>query len=567
MYQTIGFSTIPDMRRMAYAHSILKTLISSPDIARKKVAAVFDAAMMDSVRSKHYKFTDQRMLALAGAAAAGNTKDIDLELYTMMHVLLHTCGRANALPPMVKLRVDPSMSLSEAVYVTALTYIDISKFKSYLPPETTHILAADVGDAVYFMLKDFDRWESLVTDMSGKMSSLVAHIKWKIKMGQSIDQFEKTLILHAKHTIYGREVKYFEPKTKDSLVEEVEEHECGDPLVFTFADRLKAACLPGPKFSFIPLISNTTQEALFASYGPFPTKSVTSAGYIVEFPPYSAMDLKPMTPPIEVTVDDHMLGIMSEGTTARQASLSQVSIGLMGSGRGMSSNVQWNWSYNRSKFFRRPFLSQSGAMTEVFFPEILDIPEVDLIWIDSKIRMKYMSDLLGRVIITDSMEAILYEIARKHKVFGGTQSFRSSIDEFKFVNLDNIKTQKVIAPVNLKFDCIYYKSGPQQTEVKMDSFFAQYGGSIVRPAFNEFLVPPVHLLEMPQPSAVEFVSMYFSLNTYERLMSSRAITICYNAFLLLQFFNKIPDLGGITYGTSDASRLLQYARSALYKAN
>lgn len=268
MYQAIGFSTISDIKRLAYGYTILAPIIDSPDKARKRVAAIFDAAMMQADRTKIYNLTDQRMLSLAGAAASTQTKDADLEIYTFIHVLLNVCGRTNQLPPTLRLRVDPSMSISEAVYTTGLSYIDLSKFKNYLPPTTTHILAADIGDAIYFMLKDFDRWNKLLESLFDKMKSLVAHLKWKVKMGQPVDSFDKTLILHAGHPVYGRELQFDQPRSPKTLLAIVQATECGDPLVFTFLDRLKQACLPGPKFSFIPLISNVTQESLFASYGP-----------------------------------------------------------------------------------------------------------------------------------------------------------------------------------------------------------------------------------------------------------------------------------------------------------
>lgn len=546
MYTQIGFYTYTDARKMARAYKNLSQLVTNATIARTRVALIFDAAQMDSKRVKIQTFTQQQMMGIASAASASS---VDQELFLFISILLNTCGRAPALPPRVGMRLDPSLSIGEATWLVALSYVETSNFKNYLPPVSTSITPSDIGDAIYFMVEDFRKWESMITTLDSRMMSLLGHIKFKIKMGIPIDQFEKSLYLHASHLIYGCEDKFNRPISVEPIAHTVVAAETGDPLIAQFADRLKLATLPGPKFNFLPLISNAAPESLFVSYGPYPVKAVTVAGWTGIYEPFSKIQMKPMTAPMTITPDDHLLGLMAAGNFSRPTEINAAAMGI--NDPSNTASCLYKWNQHIQKITRKPTSSTGGGTDELFTPFILDIPEVDLIWHDNKVQKKYMSEVLGRPVITDEDDGILYEIARKHKQYGGSQSFRSSIDEFDLADISEIVTEHVISVPKMTVDVVYYSINEGKDmikEVDLAAHFAQYGDKVVRPAFAKFLKPPLGMLELPQPAALDYIGVYLGLTEYERMMSSRAITICFNAFLLRTFFGQLPSTGASANG-------------------
>jgi len=566
MYQTIGYFVYSEVRRLAKAYHTLKDALNSAITTRVRVAEIFSAAQLDPLKTKHYTFTTQRMMGLS-SAASGN--DASRELMVFIASLLNVCGRAPALPPRIGLRTDPSVSPAEAVWLVALSYIDLNKFKTYLPPVTTSITAADIGDAVFYMIKDFEKWDSMIKVLEPRMSALVGNIKYKLKMGQGIDAFEKSLYMHAAHPVYGVEVRFREPVSKTTLADSVLATETGDPLVSTFAERLKGLVLPGPKFTYIPLISNAAMESLFATYGPYPSKAVTSAGWIASYEPYSALDLKPMSAPIVITPDDHLLGLMSAGQLTKNSTISDTALGRAET----SKQTAFRWNYDAVTFTREAVCTRNSESTmKVTMPVILDLPEVDLIWHNDRVMLRFNSELLGRTVITAEAEGIMYELARKSKQHGGSSSFRSSLDEFQLADLQDVQGN-ITKAEDMKVKVIYYslaKGTEIVAPVDLRPFFAQYGDKIIKPAFSSFCNPPLHLLETPQPGAVDYICLALSLTTYERLMSIRALTICYNAFLLKTFFNVLPNISvgqvsSTEAAADDEKNILSYAKTALFR--
>jgi len=560
MYSQIGYFVFSDVRRLAKAYTEIKGGANSAKDIRTKIATIFTNAQLDPLKTKHYTFTAQRMMSLNSVTSGS---EIDKALMIFVGMLLSTCGRAPALPPRLGFRIDPSVSPAEAVWLVAMSYVDVNKFKTYLPPVTIAITAADISDAVYYMTKDFEKWESMIAVLNPRMSTYVSHIKFKIKMGIPIDSFEKSVYMHCAHPLYGVEIDFMKPVAKMTLAEQVSPVESGDPLISLFAERLKQATLPGPKFSFIPLISNGAPEALYATYGPYPVKAVTSAGWIAAYDPYYALDLKPMSAPINITPEEHLLGLMASGTLSKTSK-----VGALALGREDDKVADcFKWNYQATIIRRTAVCSRNGSYTEeIPIPIILDIPEVDLIWYRDKPTLKFNSELLGRTVITVEPDGILFELARKSKQYGGNNAFKSSIDEFQLADVQDVLSN-IVQAEELKTEVVYYslaKGAPEQKTIDLRPFFAQYGDKIVRPAFSSFCNPPLHLLEVPQPSALDYVCQTAGLNQYERLMSSRAITICYNAFLLQTFFNRLPDTG-TPAKTGESLDVIAYAKTALFR--
>lgn len=557
MYTNIGYCAHTDIRRLASAYLQLTSYAKSQPLLRTKVAELFTAAQIDPVKTKHYTFTAARVMSLAGAASDKR----GLALYTFIHSLLNICGRAGELPPSLYTREDPSLSIGEATWLVALSYADTTKFKTYLPPSTTPIMSNDIADAVYYMLMDFDRWQAMMPTLEPRMLSLVEHIKWKIKMSQPIDQFEKTLWLHAASVVYGREQVMRSPRTNITLAEKAVPKENADPLVSMFADKLKTVTLPGPKFSFIPLLSNMAPEALFATYGPFPAKAVVAAGWFADFAPYTAMSLKPMIAPVTLTPEEHLLGLMSTSTWGKASTLNKLALGLQESST-LENLIRWN--FHRASVWREGI--QTGAMEKMLLPIIVDIPEVDLVWHNNTVFYRYQSEVFGRPVLTQSTDGILYELAKKTRQYGGTASYRSSIDEYPIADISDVIRTSVSQLQTLKLRVVYTNfegNVRDDREVDMRPFFAQYGDKIVRPAFTRYFKPPVSMLEAPQAAAVGYIAQRLGLAEYEILMSSRALTICYNAFVLMKIFDTVPQIGSKI--TPEDSDIVAFAKTALYK--
>lgn len=559
MYNAIGYFTYSDTRRLIAAHKLVRPMFTDLTETRKRVGDIFRNAQLDPSRSKFYTLTEQTMIGLANAAKSSS----DQPIYTFFAVLLNTCGRAPALPPRIGFRVDPSLSIAEAIWSVAVSYIDLGKFKTYLPPSTTSITVAEIADGIYNMVEDLDRWATMITSLEWRMDKLVKHIGWKIKMGMPIDQFEKSLFLHADSLEYGLEQSVGKEVAKATLTLDHEKFdECGDPLVFTFADKLKSLVLPGPKFGFIPLLSTASPESLFVTYGPYPTKAVTSAGFTALTEPFTALKLKPISAPIVVTPEDHLLGLMTSGAFPQSASKKT----SLNTGRANVISMLYNWDLRVEDIVRATLCSRQGSFLHtVSCPIIMDIPEVDLFFSDKRVQYKYNSKLLGRAVITSDVEGIIYEMTRESKQYGGGQSFRSSIDEFEWADISDVK-DAVIATAKLKMDVVYSAgTGKIVTQnVDLDEFFHEYGDKIVRPAFAQYFSPPLHMLETPQPSAVDYMALKLGLTEFERLMSKRALTICFNNFILLTFFNKVPLTGVLISGTAQTDILI-YATTALLR--
>lgn len=562
MYTDIGYIKISEARRLVYAYnSVRPILITSADV-RNVVNDIFTAALYKPDKNRWHEFGDSDMSNLGLAAVTGRVAAVNAHVYTMMHVLLGVCNRSNTIPPKLDLRYDPSMSIGEAIYVTALSKIDVAKFKNYLPNSNTPIMAADISDAIYLMMLDLDNWLNTIESMEIKMLSLISHIKHKIMNSVPIDAFEKTLYLHASHSIYGTEIGQNGKVARKTMGDAAVPFETGDVLVFTFMEQLKAACLPGPKFSYLPLISNASQESLFVSYGPHPVKAITAAGFILNFPPYVKLDLKVLSAvPIEVTDDMHLLGLMTQSMSASGAMITKPLLGLL---RGNSS-MTYKWNLHVQKIPRTVFGSSGKVTKSISTPMIMDIPEVDLIWANNKVQYKFNSEILGRTVIATDPDILIYELALKHKVFGGTHGFRSSIDEFSYVDLNRI-VDVALATSTMKFICVLYRNGGvKEEEVDMSHYFINFGDKLIRPAFNDMLIPPILLLEKPQEAAVDYICLIKQMTRFEKMMSSRAITICYNSFLLLSFFNKLPVVGSLTTGRNQMELIRDFAKTQLYR--
>lgn len=276
-----------------------------------------------------------------------------------------------------------------------------------------------------------------------------------------------------------------------------------------------------------------------------------------------------MAAPITISPEDHLLGLMSSGQLTKNSSISDTALGRAET----SKQTSFRWNYDAVTFQRESVCTRKSETRMITtMPVILDLPEVDLIWHNDRIMMRFNSELLGRPLITAEAEGVMYELARKTKQYGGSSSFRSSLDEFQIADLQDVESNITKAD-DLKVQVIYYSLSQGKdvvAAVDLRPFFAQYGDKVIKPAFSSFCSPPLHLLETPQPSAVDYICLSLSLTSYERLMSIRALTICYNAFLLKTFFNVLPNISvsqvnSPEAATDDAKNILSYAKTALFR--
>jgi hypothetical protein len=105
-------------------------------------------------------------------------------------------------------------------------------------------------------------------------------------------------------------------------------------------------------------------------------------------------------------------------------------------------------------------------------------------------------------------------------------------------------------------------TGVVEAKVDLRPYFSQYGDKLVRPAFAEYFRPPVSMLEIPQAAAVDYLIQVLGLTEFEALMSKRALTICYNGFILKQVFGSMPQIGATIKPTD--SELIIFAKTALF---
>lgn len=553
MYTDIGYCTYTESRLVATSFIRLQGLVGNNLEITAKVTDLFTRAQFDVKRGQFYDFMPAEMMRLAAAAAQDPA---GYALYRIIHIVLSHCGRCVPIYPVLYYREDPSMTFAEVMWKVALLKLDFSKVSDFMGQPTKAFTILNLSEALVDFFNHLDIWFGCIDLNVTRLEAYLGSLKYKLLMNQGLDQFEKTVYMHAMHTVYGTKVTMGQSRI-NPIIEQLEPRECADPLVAMFVDDFKKVCLPGPKFTYIPMISNTRPEAMFAYCGPYANKAVVTAGSIVVNGPYSLLQLKPMISPLEMTIDQHLIGLMTTSDLALKE-LDPEFLGIQ-TGEGTMRNVRWA--------FDQPQVNRTNEYdtTEIveFIPIIPDIPEVILVWYRNTVHLRYISEVLNRTVTTNAFDGALYEIARKHKQYGGTYNFKSSIDEFTTCDISAIK-DRILDLKAIEVPVVFQdiEQGPRKKSVDMGPYFCLFGSKLVKPAFAEYFKAPQSMLQTPQTSAVDYISQSLGLTELETLMSKDALTICYNGFILRQIFGRVPQIGAEVLPTDDV--LIKFAKTTLF---
>lgn len=473
-------------------------------------------------------------LTMLGADNARGVSSVSMLTFHVLQTFLHLCNRADAPFPVLWYRTDPSCTLSELIGDMIGDAMLARPVSNYLPPPEVVINWPDVLRGLSVAMSDWNVMSDQETVWEDRITRYFKHVKFKIKMGLTIDENEKSFYMHCDHPLYGKL-----PSLGDRTVSTVDPFEQSDPLVLAVGEKLRSLTLPGPKSNFVPIISSATKEYLIYMRIPKATELLLAAGRMTNpGTGLSRMEIKPLAK-LPWSDSDALVALASSKTSSR-GDTTFVMGGMRLTGQLTRVYTDTGPNIDVKKCTAVPPFRVPESPCAI--PTICDYPEVRIVYTGNKYMYQYMSESAGRVVMTDSAAGIELDFARFKKVVGGGFSPRLNIDSYAMAFTHMIASRFVELGTSMRV-VVKLKDGQVVAKrVNMAPYVKQFGSTLIKPAFSEYFIPPPHLLQQPAPDAVSYIASQEQINLgpMERLINEPALTLCYNYWWIRAMFGSEP---------------------------